>query len=189
VKKNVFSQAAEILGILVQCVQETVRPKDKALDKIFFVLFSIDIEQPQTLQYWQCLSSLVNLYSPFIRGMRPFVAAIIHMTKKANLLHKAKATPSASLAVAMWRAALVMRMADPDALSVSIPVFVRNPKIRKVYPVVSDASPCRLCVALYHPLTSTLLAWGTLRLPYGGMSMVGDPKGIVSTWDSYSRFS
>ncbi len=61
VKKNVFSQTAEILGILVQCVQETVRPKDKALDKIFFVLFSIDIEQPQTLQYWQCLSSLVNL--------------------------------------------------------------------------------------------------------------------------------
>lgn len=62
VTKNVFSQTAEILGILVQCVQGTVRPKDKALDKIFFVLFSIDIEEPQSLQYWQCLSSLVNLY-------------------------------------------------------------------------------------------------------------------------------
>jgi hypothetical protein len=64
VKKNVFAQTAEILGILVNCVDETLRPKDKALDKLYFVLFSIDIKQPQSLKYWQCLSSLENLYSP-----------------------------------------------------------------------------------------------------------------------------
>ena len=166
VKKNVFSQAAEILGIWVNCVDETVRPKDKALDKLFFVLFSIDIDEPQSLQYWQCLSSLANLYSPFLRGMRPFVAAINHMTRKATLVHTAKATPSAAFAVAMWRAAIILCMADPDALAVSILVFVRNPRIKRVHPTVSDASPWRLCAALYHPITFILLAWATLRLPY-----------------------
>ena len=166
VKKNVFSQTAEILGILVNCVEETVRPKDKALDKLFFVLFSIDIMEPQSLQYWQCLSSLVNVYSPYLRGMRPFVAAINHMTRKANMTHKAMATPSASFAVAMWRAALVICMADPEALSVPILVFVRNPRVKRVHPTVSDASPWRLCAALYHPITFLLLCWATLRLPY-----------------------
>jgi len=166
VKKNVFSQTAEILGILVNCTESTVRPKDKALDKLFFVLFSIDIEAPQSLQYWQCVSSLVNLYSPFIRGMRPFVAAINHMTRKASTLHKARANPSACFAMAMWRAAMVISMADPEALAVSITAFVRNPRIKHVHPIVSDASPWRLCAALYHPETSALLAWATLRLPY-----------------------
>jgi hypothetical protein len=143
-----------------------VRPKDKALDKLFFVLFSIDIEAPQSLQYWQCVSSLVNLYSPFIRGMRPFVAAINHMTKKANTQHKARANPSACFAMAMWRAAMVICMADPEALAVSITAFVRNPRIKHVHSIVSDASPWRLCAAMYHPQSCALLSWATLRLPY-----------------------
>ena len=33
-EKNVFAQTAEILGILVDCVDGTLRPKDKALDKM-----------------------------------------------------------------------------------------------------------------------------------------------------------
>jgi len=53
-----------------------MQPKDKAIEKLFFVLFSIDIEKPQTLQYWKCISSLVNLYSQVIHGMRPFVVLI-----------------------------------------------------------------------------------------------------------------
>jgi len=164
-KKNVFSQEAEILGIMVNCIEETIRPKDKALDKLFFVLFSVDINELQSLQYWQCISSLVNLYSPYMRGMRPFVAAINHMTKK-SVKHKAKATPSACFAIAMWRAAIVICMLDPEALSVSIISYLRNPRMKRVHPVVSDASPWRLCAALYHPVTSVLLGWATLRLPY-----------------------
>jgi hypothetical protein len=164
-KKNVFSQEAEILGIMVNCIEETIRPKDKALDKLFFVLFSVDINEVQSLQYWQCISSLVNLYSPYMRGMRPFVAAINHMTKK-SVKHKAKATPSACFAIAMWRAAMVICMLDPEALSVSIISYLRNPRMKCVHPVVSDASSWRLCAALYHPVTFVLLGWATLRLPY-----------------------
>jgi len=166
VKKNVFAQTAEILGILVNCVDETLRPKDKALDKLYFVLFSIDIKQPQSLKYWQCLSSLVNLYSPFLRGMRPFVAAVNHMTRKATVIHKAKAQPSVCFAIAIWRAALVISMLDPEALSVPLLAFVRNPTVKRIYSTIADASGWRLCAAIYHPSTFVLVAWATYRLPY-----------------------
>ena len=109
-EKNVFAQTAEILGILVDCVDGTLRPKDKALDKMFFVLSSIDVNQPQSLQYWQCLSSFVNWYSPFVRGMRPIVAQINHMTRKASEIRIAYAHPSVCFAVTIWRAAMVISM-------------------------------------------------------------------------------
>ena len=51
-KKNVFAQVAEILGILVDYTTGTVRPKDKAIEKMFYLLFSINAEEPQPLRYW-----------------------------------------------------------------------------------------------------------------------------------------
>ena len=84
VKKNVHAQIAEILGILINFPSATMRPKDKAIEKLFFLLFSIDIEKQQTLQYWQCISSLVNLYSQVMHGMRPFVALITRMTHQGG---------------------------------------------------------------------------------------------------------
>lgn len=167
VKKNVFSQVTEILGIQVNCIAGTLRPKDKALDKLFFVLFSIDMREAQSLKYWECISSLVTLYSPYMRGMRPFVAAINHMTSVASNLHKAKAKPLTCFALSVWRAAIIWCMEDPEAMSVSIDAFVRNPRSSvNIYSVVSDASPWRLCAALYHPTTYKLLVWAEYRLPY-----------------------
>lgn len=62
----------------------TVRPKDRAIEKMFYLLFSIDTRAPQPLRYWQCISSILNLYAPTLLGMTPFVALIIHMTHKAH---------------------------------------------------------------------------------------------------------
>jgi hypothetical protein len=80
VKKNVLAQKAEILGILVDYTTGTVRPKDRAIEKMFYLIFSIDIRAPQPLRYWQCLASIINLYAPVMVGLTPFVAPIIHMT-------------------------------------------------------------------------------------------------------------
>ena len=59
-----------------------------------------------------------------MRGMRSFVAAINHMTSLASGLHKAKAKPLTCFAISMRRAAIIMYMADPEAISVSIDTFV-----------------------------------------------------------------
>ena len=166
VKKNVFSQTAEILGFHVDFPNETVRPKTPAIEKLFFVLFVINAHEPQTLRYWQCLASLVNLYSPVMRGMRPFVAQIIAMTCRATEYRKQAATPSALFEIQMWRAATVIALINPATLAVPLQVFIKNPRNTNPHPIVSDASPWRLCAALYHPKTGALLAWVTYRLPY-----------------------
>jgi hypothetical protein len=69
-KKDVFAQTAEILGFLVDYPTGTVRPKNGAIEKMFFVLFKINARASQTLRYWQCLASLVTMYSPVVRQPR-----------------------------------------------------------------------------------------------------------------------
>jgi hypothetical protein len=166
VKKNVFAQTAEILGFLVDFPAGTVQPKMGAIEKMFFVLFKIDARAPQTLRYWQCLSSLVTLYSPTLRGMRPFIAQISAMTGRATQYRTAQATPSALFEIEIWRAAVIMVLTSPTALAVPLQMFIRNPRNRNPHPAVSDASPWRLCAALYCAQTGGVLAWATYRLPY-----------------------
>jgi hypothetical protein len=61
VKKNVLAQKAEILGILVDYTTGTVRPTDRrVIEKMFYLIFSIDIWAPQPLRYWQCLASIIH---------------------------------------------------------------------------------------------------------------------------------
>ncbi len=51
VKKNVFYRKTEIFGIQVNCIEGMLRTKEKALNKLVFVLFSIDIKEAQGLKY------------------------------------------------------------------------------------------------------------------------------------------
>ena len=102
--KSVLASSVDILGFHVDCLAVTIRPKDRVIDKLFYVLFSFSCSDRQPLVLWQCLSSLVNMYSHVIRGMRPFVAPIIHMTCRASGHHtqRTRASASASFAIVMW---------------------------------------------------------------------------------------
>ena len=166
VKKNVLAQKAEILGILVDYTTGTVRPKDRAIEKMFYLIFSIDIRAPQPLRYWQCLASIINLYAPVMVGLTPFVAPIIHMTHKAHGSRKTSATPNARFAIEVWRVILVRALLNPDSCAIPIGMYLQDTTTCKPYSIVSDASPWRLCAAIYDPETSELLAWATYRLPY-----------------------
>ena len=168
-EKSILAPAADILGYHVDCQLATIRPKDRAIDKLFFVLFSFCCSDPQPLVLWQCLSSLVNMYSHVIRGMRPFVAAIIHMTCRASGHHnqRARASASAAFAIEMWRAAVVLLVADKTRLSVSLDIFlIASSFAALLWKVISDASPWRLAAGLYDYATGRLLCWTTLLLPY-----------------------
>lgn len=166
VKKNVFAQTAEILGYHVDFLTETVRPKTGAIEKLFFVLFCVTVSEPQTLRYWQCLASLVNMYSQVLKGMRPFVAQIIAMTGKATEYRKQSGTPAALFEIQMWRAAIVIAILNPHQMAVPLRTFIANPREKRAHPIISDASPWRLCAALYHIESGQLMAWTTYRLPY-----------------------
>ncbi len=169
VEKSVLAPSADILGYQVDCTSATIRPKDRAIDKLFFVLFSFNCADPQPLVLWQCLSSLVNMYSLVIRGMRPFVAAIIQMTCRAEKHHNHRERPSAAavFAIDMWRAAIVLLVSNRTCLSVSLDIFLLGSILRLVHwKVISDASPWRLAAGLYDYESGQLICWTTLLLPY-----------------------
>ena len=174
IEKSVLAPTADILGYHVDCQVATIRPKDRAIDKLFFVLFSFCCCDPQPLVLWQCLSSLVNMYSHVIRGMRPFVAAIIHMTCRASGHHnqRARASASAVFAIEMWRAAIVLLVNDKARLSVSLDIFLLASSFASLlWKVISDASPWRLAAGLYDYATGRLLCWTTLLLPYSSANV------------------
>ena len=167
--KSVLAPAADILGFYVDCIAATIRPKDRAIDKLFFVLFSFNCADPQPLVLWQCLASLTNMYSHVVRGMRPFVSALIHMTCRASGHHNQRALASASavFAIEMWRAAVVLLVADHARLSVPLDIFLLSHGFQSLlWKVVSDASPWRLAAGLYDYRSGQLLCWTTLLLPY-----------------------
>jgi len=166
VKKNVFSQTAEILGILVDFTKGTLRPKNKAIEKMFYLLFSIDARMPQPLRYWQCLASITNLYAQTMIGMLPFVAPIIHMTHRGHRCRRTAATPNAQFAIEIWRVVIIRAMANPDACAMPIAIYLQTQFGWLPYIVISDASPWRLCAAIYDPRSGKLLLWSTYRLPY-----------------------
>ena len=166
VKKNVFSQTAEILGILVDYTTGTVRPKDKAIEKMFYLLFSIEASAPQPLRYWQCLASITNLYAQTMLGMSAFVAPITHMTHKGHRSRKTPATPNAQFAIEIWRVVIVRAYLYPASCATPIEMYLQLIPDWLPFIIISDASPWRLCAALYAPGSGCLLAWATYRLPY-----------------------
>ena len=164
-KKNVFAQTADVLGILVDCTKGTLRPKDKAIEKLFFVAFSVDLSKKLPLSYWQCIQSLTNLYSTVMHGMRPFVTALTNMTKRAHAARPMQASASARFAMEIWRAVLAVAIRDPDSISIPIDQYI-GATTATPFVIVSDAGPTGMCAALYHPHTSRLLAWSEFRFPY-----------------------
>ena len=145
--KSVLASSADILGYHVDCLAVTIRPKDRAIDKLFYVLFSFSCSDRQPLVLWQYLSSLVNMYSHMIHGMRPFVAPIIHMTCRASGHHtqRTRASDSAAFAIEMWRAAMVLFVTGRRRLSVPLDIFLLTSGYTSLlWKMVSDVSPWRL---------------------------------------------
>jgi hypothetical protein len=169
-KKVSLLLGADILGYHVDCLALTIRPKERAIDKLFYVLFSFSCSDRQPLMLWQCLSSLINMYSHVIRGMRPFVVHIIHMTCRASGHHtqRARASASAAFTIEMWRAAMVLLVNDHTRLSVPLDIFLLTSGgyTSLLWKVVSDASPWQLAAGLYDYLSGHLLCRKTLLLPF-----------------------
>jgi hypothetical protein len=153
VDKSVLGQQVEILGWLIDLLAEgepTMRPKNGAIEKLCFILWSFDINRPQSLHLWQALQSLTERYSCGLRGMRCHVAPfstmvslctprVINKTDVGNPTeekeHSIKtklyknnnkrfvskvATPVAKFAIELWRICSLLLWKNPDAFAVPI---------------------------------------------------------------------
>jgi hypothetical protein len=137
----------------VDCTKGTLRPKDKAIEKLFFVAFSVDLTKRLPLSYWQCIQSLTNLYSTVMHGMRPFVAALTSMTKRTHASRPMHVTASARFAMEIWRAVLAVAIRDPESVSVPIDQYI-------------GATTSAQFVIVYHPVTGVLAAWEEFKFTY-----------------------
>ena len=75
------------------------------------------------------------------------------------------ATASARFAMEIWRAVLAVAIRNPKSVSLPIDQYI-GATTSAPFVIVSDASPTGMCVALYHPVTGVLVAWGEFKFPY-----------------------
>ena len=59
-----------------------------------------------------------------------------------------------------------MAYIHPPSVAVTIQEYLGAPHNARHFIVVTDASPWRLCAALYDPTSHELILWTTYRLPY-----------------------
>jgi hypothetical protein len=139
-----------------------MRPKDNAKEKLFYVLFSLNTAKPQPLAYWQCLASLTNLYSQVLFRC----TTDSHDPQRAQQSPR-KANTNAQFAIEIWLTVIIV-VAYIHPLSIAIKKeYLGAPHNARHFIVITDASPWRLCAALYDPPSNELLIWTTYRrLPY-----------------------
>jgi hypothetical protein len=193
-EKSVFSQIAVILGWLIDLsnpLGAVMRPKDEAIDKLCFLLFSFDQTKPQPLSFWQSLQSLTERYSLGLRGMRGFVAPFSKMVSLSTpsssprplcspvaatprpSSYFTKATNSALFAIEVWRVVMYLLWSDREAFNVKLEDYlvltsVDNSKFPCRFRVVTDASWMRVAAAVYDNQSHSILAWTSF--PFVGKS-------------------
>ena len=188
--KSILAQQADVIGWEVNLLDPngaSIRPKTDAIAKMCYYFFSFDVDAPQPLILWQILHSYAERYSQGLRGLRCFVSPFAHMiratgpnpiTSKSKNLFAVKhqyavkkvATASTKFCIEMWRVASYRLFLNPSVYNVSIEQFLSMNGVPGAggieFDSVSDASPYRICAAIYHHGTSSLLAWTSVLLPF-----------------------
>ena len=163
------TQVVDVIGWRVDLKEESIRPNDKGLRKLFFVLFGIIDNEAK---YWplvhvQVLSSLFERYSMAIIGMRAFITPINTMLSHNPDMHpntQRKVSAAAKFCVVMWRAVTLIMLLNPDALSVPISTVVQSVGSSIDYRATSDAANS-IGLAVYNNLNELVLAT-SYKLPF-----------------------
>ena len=144
-------QSGEVLGWTVDLVRELIRPNDKAIRKLMFAFFTVDLEADKwPLRQCQMLASLAERYSLALCGMKNFVQPLHNMCRTppkegtassfSQNRSKMRVTSAARFAVEMWRVVAICLFADPLCFAMPIRSIVRDNSIAELY-FISDAGP------------------------------------------------
>ena len=152
-------QSGEILGWTVDLIRELIRPNDKAIRKLMFAFFTVDLEAEKwPLRQCQMLASLAERYSLALSGMKNFVQPLHNMCRSppkegssssfALDRSKMRVTSAARFAVEMWRVVAICLFADPLCFAIPIRTLIRDSSIADLY-FISDAGPLLAGFAIY----------------------------------------
>jgi hypothetical protein len=177
-EKDKLDSIGDLLAWNINLLRGEIRPKDKAIAKLTFILFMFDLNVAQPLKLWECIMSLTNYYAKGIRGAISFIKPFQTMVGLAHSGNKtAIATATTKFAIDQWRIMLFTLFIDKESLSIPIEIFYvnNNPlfKIEKsIYDNTSnliiqgDAGPDQLAVGFYCNKTKELICWTKYKLPY-----------------------
>jgi len=156
---------AEVLGWFIDLSLGVIRPNDKAIKKLMFAFFTVDLHAKRwTLQQCQMLASLAERYSLALCGMSNFVQPLHSMCGAYGLNGSSSyksiwrnVSSQARFAVEMWRMAAVCLYLNPILLAMPLTSIVNlNVEAADVY-FISDAGPLKLGFAVYS--SAGILLW------------------------------
>lgn len=166
---------AEILGWFVDLDLGTIRPNDRAIKKLMFAFFTVDLHARRwPLRQCQMLASLAERYSLALCGMSNFVQPLHAMCGAYGLNEKSSyksiwrnVSSQARFAVEMWRMAAVCLYLDPILLAMPLTSLVAmNIETADTF-FISDAGPLKLGFAIYNAkgglLWYSAYAWPFIR--------------------------
>jgi hypothetical protein len=162
----------DVIGWRIDLNKETIRPNDKGIRKLFFVLFVLVDNEAK---YWplvhvQILSSLFERYSMGIIGMRAFITPINSLLSHNPNLHPdspRKISAKARFCVIMWRAVTQILLVNPDALSVPISSVVKSVGLTVDYHATTDAANS-IGLVVYSDLGELVLVT-SYKLPFSAV--------------------
>jgi len=166
------TMAVDVIGWRIDLNKETIRPNDKGIRKLFFVLFVLVDNEAK---YWplvhvQILSSLFERYSMGIIGMRAFITPINSLLSHNPNLHTdspRKISAKARFCVIMWRAVTQILLMNPDALSVPISSVVKSVGLTVDYRATTDAANS-IGLVVYNDLGELVLVT-SYKLPFSAV--------------------
>ena len=162
------SLSGEVLGWTIDLVSELIRPNDKAIRKLMFAFFSVDLQASRwPLQRCQMLASLAQRYSLALCGMKNFVQPLNSLCGRVGSMKSIRVSSAARFAVEMWRVAAVCLFADPASLAVPISLLIMDKTVNPHYYIISDAGPDLAGFAIYDALGDLIFysayAWPFVR--------------------------
>jgi len=186
-KKSVLPcLAGEVLGWFVDLQLGLIRPSDKAIRKLMFAFFTVDLTAKRLpLQQCQMLASLAQRYSLALRGMGNFVTPLhslcgFDLDVKPQGRHVWRRLSSqARLAIEMWRMVAISLYVDPMLLAVPIMSLCRLSTMPPDYYIISDAGPLKFGYAIYDS-SGVLLWYSALAWPFARNNVCQNAKEFLA---------
>ena len=162
--KSQHDRCLEFLGWDFNLDTKTITLCARNMNKLVHVLFSFDPTEKISISHIQRMASLISRASILSRHLRPYTHALHIITSGySQPLVKIELTTLAQSDVMMWRAFVLLLIANPAQLSRPMESFRSQPAS---YCIKYDASLTGLGVGIYTLPSNELLTYAALQLPF-----------------------
>jgi hypothetical protein len=162
--KSQQDRCLEFLGWEFNLDTQTITLCARNMNKLVHALFSFHPSHKISISHIQRLASLISRVSLLSRHMRPYTHTLHAITSGYTSPHvKITLSDLAQSDIMMWRAFVLLLIANPSRLSRPMESFRQQPAI---YIIKYDASLTGLGVGIYEVLNNNLLIYSALQLPF-----------------------